>query len=449
VNPVVLEMLARAFVTGEPTLEAILARAAKTLGKRWRWLEPVAVRYLQTFQPGDLRPQPLEREIYECLRDDRGVVQALTRYGPRLQVAHWVVGEPGMQPVLAARAWPVPAIATEGALADWLRLSPAELAWFADLHGLEARLDGAEVLRNYRYRLVRKKSGSLRLLEAPKQRLKTMQRQLVDEILAAVPVHDAAHGFVSGRSTRSFAEPHAGQAVVLRMDLRDFFPSISAARAQALFRTIGFPQAVSDRLGGLCTNAAARAVLRRLAQEVGLDRQQTRELQETYGRGHLPQGAPTSPALANLCFYRTDCRLAGLARAAGVGYTRYADDLAFSGGERFGRIAKRFAAEVASIVQESGFALNHRKTRVMRRGVRQHLSGLVVNAKLNVRRDEFDRLKATLTNCVRRGPEDENRDGRPEFRAHLAGRVSYVESVNPARGARLRPLLEAIQWPER
>jgi hypothetical protein len=95
---------------------------------------------------------------------------------------------------------------------------------------------------------------------------------------------------------------------------------------------------------------------------------------------------------------------------------------------------------------EEGFDVHHRKTRVMRQGVRQHLAGLVTNTRLNIRRDDFDRLKAILTNCVRHGPASQNRDGHLDFRAHLQGRIAFVESVNASRAARLRGVFERIAW---
>jgi RNA-directed DNA polymerase len=173
---------------------------------------------------------------------------------------------------------------------------------------------------------------------------------------------------------------------------------------------------------------------------------QLREARALYARPHLPQGAPTSPALANLCAYRADCRLAGLAKSTGAEYSRYADDLAFSGDEAFVRHAERFSIHAAAILHEEGFAVNHRKTRIMRQGVRQHLAGLAINQRVNVIRADFDRLKAMLTNCVRLGPESQNRDAHPSFRAHLDGRVGFVESINPAKGQRLRVLLDKIEW---
>jgi retron-type reverse transcriptase len=170
------------------------------------------------------------------------------------------------------------------------------------------------------------------------------------------------------------------------------------------------------------------------------------EARALYAWRHLPQGAPTSPALANLCAYRVDCRLSGLAEAAGAKYTRYADDLAFSGDEKFNQCAERFALRAAAILLEEGFQVNHRKTRMMRRGVRQYLAGIVTNERLNVVRADFYRLKAILTNCARHGAESQNREGHPAFRMHLDGRVGFVEMVNPAKGARLRRIFEQIIW---
>ena len=224
----------------------------------------------------------------------------------------------------------------------------------------------------------------------------------------------------------------------MRMDLQDFFPSFSGARIRALFRTAGYPENVADALGGLCTNVVPGVVLQVVPIGVSAD--------DLYRRPHLPQGAPTSPALANICCHRLDCRLAGFAGASGAEYTRYADDLAFSGGEDFSGHAERFSLYVAAILKEEGFSTNHRKTRIMRQGVRQHLAGLVVNQHLNVARVDHDRLRATLTNCVRRGPESQNHEGHPAFRQHLEGRVTFVESINAGRGARLRKILEQIVW---
>jgi RNA-directed DNA polymerase len=157
---------------------------------------------------------------------------------------------------------------------------------------------------------------------------------------------------------------------------------------------------------------------------------------------HLPQGAPTSPALANLCAYGLDVRLSALARSLGATYSRYADDLTFSAD---GVLGDGFARMVAGIVRDEGFVLNPAKTRVMLDGGRQAVTGIVVNRRLNVSRAECDALKATLHNCARSGPASQAR-GIAHFREHLRGRVAWVTQVHPARGAKLARLFAAINW---
>jgi RNA-directed DNA polymerase len=434
-NRPILNALARSFVAGDATVDGIVDRASRTLGRKLRALRGVAARYLERFK-SDARPR--RRDVLNFLLNDAGFRRAWVRHSSRLRVEEWIPAPDRMRPMRAAAGWNIPAIETVGALAEWLGLSVGELRWFADLKGLGSKQADAR-LSHYRYRVLAKSSGSLRLIEAPKDRLKQIQRQILSGILHAMPAHPAVHGFVKERSIRTFAEPHVGRRVVLRMDLKDFFPSFSGARIQAFFRTAGYPEPVSDLLGGICTNAAPSAIFKTL-------RANTRDVRDLYARPHLPQGAPTSPAIANLCAYRTDCRLSALARKAGAQYTRYADDLAFSGDDAFEKRVERFAARAAAVLLEEGFTVNFRKTRIMRQGVRQYLAGLVVNERVNSVRADFDRLKAILTNCVRYGPESQNRESHRDFRVHLAGRVGFVESINPAKGARLRRILDQIHW---
>jgi len=441
-NRSLLTALARAFLAGEPAVKQVIARASRTLGKPWRWLRPVAQRYIEAYAG---RTRPRHRDVVRFLLQNPGFHRAGSKYLHQLSVQQWLTEPQQMQPVAPARSWAVPAIESAAALADWLLLNPGELEWFADLRGLGYKRKDRPKLRHYHYRILAKRSWSIRLIEAPKPRLKKLQRQILTGILNRIPPHSAAHGFRKGRSIQTFAAPHVGQRVVLRMDLKDFFPSISGARIQTFFRTVGYPESVADRLGGICTNAAPRDAWNQPALDA--DPRQVREARALYSGPHLPQGAPTSPALANLCAYRVDCRLAGLAKSVGAEYTRYADDLAFSGGEAFERCVERFSTHVAAILHEEGFTVHHRKTRIMRQGVRQHLAGLVVNRRVNVIRADFDLLKATLTNCVRQGPESQNRDAHPRFRSHLDGRVGFVESINPAKGKRLRTIFDRILWP--
>jgi RNA-directed DNA polymerase len=440
-NRLLLNVLATAVLAGEPTVEGVIERLGKTLGRDWKWVRSLARRFVKA-HAGQTRPR--RQDVIRFLAQDRGFARAWAKYFNKITVDNWLTEPQKMQPVAAAAGWSVPAIESIGALADWLRLDPSELDWFADLHGLGRSADMASQLCHYNYRIMTKRSGSLRLIEMPKPRLREIQREILSSILDSVPVHPAAHGFCHGRSIKTFAQAHAGQRVVLRMDIQDFFPSISGARVQALFRTMGYPESVADRLGGLCTNATPRGVWR--AATPAPEPSDLRMLRDLYGSPHLPQGAPTSPALANLCAYRLDSRLTGLAKAAGAEYTRYADDLAFSGGHNFERRVERFSLHAAAVLRDEGFAANFRKTRVMRQGVRQHLAGLTTNQRVNVKRADYDHLKAVLTNCVRHGPESQNRQRHPRFRAHIEGRVSFVEMINPEKGSRLRAIFDRIQW---
>ena len=436
--------LAASILAGDSAIEHVVVRLTHTLGRKWRWLKPLAERYVSRFGNG---VRPRRNDVEEFLRSDRGLKRVFEKYFDEISVSTRLVEAQQMQPVAAATTWPVPAIESAGSLADWLHLSESELEWFADLKGLQSKSDRqgtSSKLTHYYYRTLAKKYGSLRLIEEPKPHLKQIQRQILSDILDCIPTHPAAHGFVKGLSIQTFAAPHVGRRVVLRMDLKDFFPSFAARRIQAFFRTAGYPESVANLLGGLCTNAAPRSIWKEAG--TGIDGSLLTQARNLYSRPHLPQGAPTSPALANVCAYRIDCRLSGLAQAAGAAYTRYADDLAFSGDEDFEKCVERFAVHVAAILAEEGFSVHHRKTRIMRQGVRQYLAGLVANQRVNIVRADFDRLKATLHNCIRHGLESQNREAHPCFRSHLQGRVGFVEMINPEKGRRLRGLLEQISW---
>ena len=240
-----------------------------------------------------------------------------------------------------------------------------------------------------------------------------------------------------GRDVRSFVRPHVGRAFVVRLDVEDFFASVSRARVAALFRRVGYPRPVADTLANLCTIATPGHVL--AAHPHGEDLPGRFLVNAALRDRHLPQGAPTSPALSNLVAWRMDTRLAALADGFGATMTRYADDLAFSGDETFAHALRFFLPRAGAIVLEEGFRLNHRKTRVMPRGHRQELCGVAVATRPNVPRRERDQLRAILFNARRLGLESQNRDGHADFRRHLEGRVAWVAAVNPDARRRLGP----------
>ncbi len=441
-NSWLIDGLVAAFLAGPWEADGLIERGARILRKEYRWLRPLVARVISAF-PATL-PTPRSFRLSEFLHADDRLDRASRKIRPGLCFDQ--LPSPSMK--TSSGSWAVPAITTAPELASFLEVDLDRLDWFADRERRE-RSTVTEALRNYRYEWVTKRSGSLRLLEAPKPRLKQLQRRVVDAILAPIPPHDAAHGFRAGRSVSTFVEPHVGRPIVLKMDLKDFFATITGARVVSIFLTAGYPERVARLLAGLCTNTVPRAILARAARsEADPDRPRGPAVWhagQLYGTPHLPQGAPTSPALANLAAYRLDARLDALAREVGARYTRYADDLVFSGDD-LARSIHRFSRHVSAIAIEEGFAVQHRKTRLMRRGVSQRVAGVVVNEKINMPRDEYDRLKATLHNCVRLGPHSQDRAGVPDFRAHLAGRVAHVARIHPDRGRRLAELFEQIVW---
>jgi retron-type reverse transcriptase len=347
-------------------------------------------------------------------------------------------------PVMAATpdalvTFPLPELATWSDVASWLSLTDKETAWFADCRSQQSKTTERR-LHHYNYYWVPKRSGSLRLIEAPKSRLKEIQRKILKEILNRVPPHPNAHGFSRGRSTKSYATPHIDKAVVLRFDLKDFFHSVPVARIGALFRRLGYPKNVAWLLQGLCTTSTSPSLAGTPFEDLEWDVRKRLESK------HLAQGAPTSAQLANLCAWRLDCRLQGLAKRFGLDYTRYADDLAFSGPLRVARMSQFLEALVGAIVMDEGFRLNHRKTRLRLKSQRQYLAGIVVNEKVNCRRADWDRLKAILHNCSKHGPQSQNVDGHPNFKAHLRGRVAYMAWLSPSRGRKLRQFWDRIDW---
>jgi hypothetical protein len=328
----------------------------------------------------------------------------------------------------------LPDLPTVCELAQWLNIPLERLMFLSPETPL-----GTE---HYRYQLQPKRSGGLRLLEMPKVDLKLVQRSIHTGLLQQVPVHEAAHGFVQHRSVVTHAACHAGQAVVIRFDVQDFFGSLHAAQITALWRTLGYPVGVARCLTGLCTHHTAPMVIERLRDDGGLSWLGAKRLRAA----HLPQGAPTSPALANLCAFGLDLRLDGLAYAFGATYTRYADDLVFSGGEALRGQFRALQAWVTAIAQDEGLTLHPAKTRCLPQHRQQRITGVVVNAHPNTPRQDFDRIKACLHQCIHQGPSSQNTAQLPDFRGHLLGRIAWVKQFNPARAAKLMGLFGQIKW---
>jgi len=256
-----------------------------------------------------------------------------------------------------------------------------------------------------------KASGGERTIHAPVGALKFVQRRIVDRILDWIDLGDCVHGFRRGCSVVTGAVEHVGKQMVLRMDIEDFFPSIHFGRVLGLFRSLQFSPKHAFILAKLTT----------------VD-------------GVLPQGAPTSPGIANAVCRKLDRRLAGAAHMCGVSYTRYADDLTFSGPADE---VKRMIPFVRKVVEEEGFKVSRKKVRLMGAGRRQVVTGVVVNQKLNVPRYYRRWLRAVIHHLRTKGVTSDGLTAQ-QAAASLRGHAQYIKMVNVEHGERLLLKLEAV-----
>jgi hypothetical protein len=440
----VASALASAFLAGEWEPPAMARRAKRCLADRRAWLLELArITHAAYPTPPTDRSRELARFLAAC---DPFATAHANRDRP-LRVHAYLAGPTAMASdgpfAFASVRRSGPRLDDLRGLAGWLGVSPRHLDWFADRRSME-RTARDERLRHYHRRWVTRPGGSYRLLEAPKRELKDMQRMVLHHVLDRMPSSGNAHGFRARRSALTAARPHVGQAVVVRLDLESFFASVRAGRVYGLFRLAGYPEPVAHTLSGLCTTVTPPAV-RRSAPGAAGDPKRRRLLQRL-SAPHLPQGSPTSPALANLVAYRFDQRVSSLALRYGARYTRYADDLVLSGDRRLLRSVDRLVDTVAVIAADEGFRLNAAKTRLRTAAQRQTVMGLVVNDTLNVPREDYDRLRAILHDALHHGPAAANRAGHPDFRAHLLGRISWAAATSPTRATKLHRLFAAIDW---
>lgn len=233
------------------------------------------------------------------------------------------------------------------------------------------------VTRYTTFQVPKKKKGEFRTIDAPVPELKYIQRCLNVILQTLHTPHAAAMGFVPGRSVADNAMRHLGQNYVYNIDLKDFFPSISAGR---IFKRL--------QAKPFCLNAELASLITDLCCHTNVD-----------GRRVLPQGAPTSPTLTNIVCERLDRKLQQLAKAYGLKYTRYADDITFSGMSNLFAGDGKFCKALRHIIeQEEHLVINVDKTRLCHRGIRQEVTGLTVNEKANVSRSYVKQLRTMLHN---------------------------------------------------
>jgi RNA-directed DNA polymerase len=263
----------------------------------------------------------------------------------------------------------------------------------------------------------RKRDSSLRTIHRPGLTATLVLKkfhEVLSEITPTPPAH--VHGFVRGRSIVTNARQHLAKSAVLRIDLRDFFESIDIERLRGCFKQLGFsPEAAN------------------LAVDL------------TTFDGRLPIGFHTSPALSNLAFQAADAELVRFSQERDLSFTRYADDLIFSG-----PASMATAAEVEAILTKCGWQVNEGKTKLMKRGAKQYVTGLTVNDDLYPRIPTVvkSRMRWKLHFIERFGYEQymESFGGadREDFPKRLLGTARHIAAVEPRVGRMLLRRLDAV-----
>jgi RNA-directed DNA polymerase len=231
--------------------------------------------------------------------------------------------------------------------------------------------------RYYEFEVARRTGGTARTISAPIKPIKDFQRALLPMLDGAYSPRPHVHGFTRGRSPQTNATMHRGQRWILRIDLKDFFPTVHFGRVRGVFRAhpFDFPEEAATALAQICCH-----------------------------RGVLPQGAPTSPVVSNLVCRSLDSELSRLAKSAHCHYTRYADDICFSSGQRVfpGALASIvnqrpvLHPDLRRVIESNNFAINEDKTQLMRWSQRQRVTGIIVNQRLNVPREYRRHIRAVL-----------------------------------------------------
>lgn len=243
-----------------------------------------------------------------------------------------------------------------------------------------------------------KKSGGVRSICQPNKKLKGLQSWILVNILNKIQVSPSCKGFRKGSSTLDNALPHIGANTILNLDLKDFFPSVSAKQVFNIFKTIGYNNLIATVFTNICTY-----------------------------QQKLPQGSPCSPMLANLATWTLDLRIQGYVGKRGISYTRYADDLTFSGLNP-SKVVK-IIPMIKTIIEDENFIVNNKKTRVAGSARAKSITGLIVNDdSVGIGKEQYKKLRSKIYHLTL--PTEQK---NMKLFYHVGGWLSYLNSVDKER----------------
>lgn len=276
---------------------------------------------------------------------------------------------------------------------------------------------GAEKANNYRLFYIPKKSKGYRKIEAPSESLLQIQRWIKINILEKISISEFAKGFKKHSSIIDNAQPHINKQLVINLDIENFFPSINYGQVFRLFLYLGYTREVSHLLTKLCTNS----------------------------NNVLPQGAPTSPILSNILMLKLDKRLSNLAKFFKADYTRYADDITFSGNRNISKMIPL----ILKIIKDENLKVNFNKYRLSYNNQQQIVTGLIVNKTLSIPKKLKTELGKAIYYCQKFGVDTHMKNincTRLFYKEHLYGIAYFVKMIDEKLGQKYLAELDRIEW---
>ncbi len=326
----------------------------------------------------------------------------------------------------------LPVIFSRKHLSQILNIPYLELSWM---------IDGTESL--YKFYQIKKRNGNgFRQIFSPYNSLRIIQQYIKYEILDVIPVHPKCTGFVKGKSILDNALPHKNKEAILNMDLLKFFDTITQNRVYGIFRSLGFAKNLAIDLAKLITVKLPQEYIETFSpKELKAYREIVPEDSNV-----LPQGAPTSPLMANIILRRLDKRLAKLADTCKVDYSRYADDITFSGEVHNLpqiRLLKR-------IIRDEGFNVNWKKVGIYKKGRKQIVTGLTVSNDVHVHRNFKKEIKKHIYGCINFGVEEHLKfmdlENKHLYKEWLLGKIYFINSIEPEVAKKMLADYNKITW---
>ncbi|MBF2707442.1 reverse transcriptase family protein [Flavobacterium soyangense] len=306
------------------------------------------------------------------------------------------------------------------------------------------KLCGSNRIDDYKRFKLKKRRGGFRVIQTPNEELKYLQRWILFNILDKITVHDSCTGFEKEKSIKQNAEIHLKSEAVLKIDLMRFFDTINEKRIYGLFKNFGYHKNLAVSFAKICTIEPNEKFMKSFKKnEIGI-----KNFIIENEEGILPQGSPTSPKLSNLVAFKLDKRLYGLALKSKLNYSRYADDITFSGNLD---TLKKIKSIIYKIINEERFFVNHSKTKLLIRGNPFFVTGLSVNNNyVTIPKKRKIDIEHHLFHCLENGVEEHMKIceiKKRNFKDWLLGNIAFVYSVEKELGQKYFDSFNKIQWP--